>query len=74
MAEEIIIVPAAAPVPAGIGFGELVRYAGIIQRVIAAWAAAGGLTVGASSRPGLLKATVSGKEFTWDLGTITRTK
>lgn len=58
----------------GVGLDDVFKYGVIIARIIQAIKSIGFLGIGQSESPGMVKFQVSGREYEWNLGTITRTK
>jgi len=58
----------------GVSLDEVFRYGRIISAIISAIKAVSSLALGVSEKQGLVQFSAHGKDYDWDLGTITRTK
>jgi len=58
----------------GVSLDEVFRYGRIISAIISAIKAVSSLALGVSEKQGLVQFSAHGKDYDWDLGTITRTR
>lgn len=76
MSKQVFEIEDEAPqgAPGSLDFSKVLRYAGLVMKVINALEGVGTLQVGDGQDLDVVEVRVKGKTYEWDMGTLTRTK